>query len=261
MNKPPVVFITGASTGIGQALALALAARGWRLALTARRQTLLDELARAVERLGGQALPLACDVTEPAQVQAAVRAAQQHFGGIDWAILSAGIAQPTGATNFKAADFERLLKTNLLGVAHCVEALLPVLQARGGGKIAALSSLAGDRGIPGSASYCATKAGLNALFDGLRGPLRQQGIELVTIAPGYVLTPMTESFGRMPFVLSAEAAAQLILQRLERGDAVIRFPWQAAWITWLLRLLPARWFDALMKRFRPLRLEAPAPQG
>lgn len=260
MNAKPVVLITGASTGIGHALALEMAAQGWRLVLTARRQTLLAELAQTVQRLGGVALPLACDVTDQAQIQAAVRTAYQHFGRIDWAILSAGISQPTVAERFQAAEFERLLRTNLLGVAYCLEALLPVLQASGGGKLAAISSLAGDRGIRGSAGYCATKAGLNALFDGLRGPLRAQGIELITIAPGYVLTPMTESFGRMPFVMSATAAAQLILRRMERGDVVIRFPWQAAWTMWALRLLPVHWFDALTARFRPLRLEAPTSQ-
>jgi NAD(P)-dependent dehydrogenase (short-subunit alcohol dehydrogenase family) len=257
MTASLTVFITGASTGIGRALALELATRGCRLALTARRQALLDELAVEVERAGGQALVLACDVTEQAQVKQAIGAACQHYGRLDWAILSAGISQPTVAEAFQAAELERLFKTNLLGVAYCLEELIPHLRQQGGGKIAALSSLAGDRGIPGSAAYCATKAALNALFDGMRVGLRPHGIELITIAPGYVLTPMTEKFGKMPFVMTAETAAQLIVRRLARGDQVIRFPWQAAWIMWALRLLPVRWFDALTAKHKPVRLAEP----
>ena len=259
MKAKQVVFITGASTGIGRALALVLAARGCDLALTARRQALLDELAGEVQRLGGRALALACDVTEAAQVHAVVTATQQHFGRIDCAILSAGISAPTNAEAFSAADFDRLLQTNLLGVAYGLEALIPLMRAQGGGQIAVLSSLAGDRGMPGSAGYCATKAALNALVDGLRGPLRPLGIQLVTIAPGYVLTPMTEKFGRLPFVLTAEEAAHLIVQRLERGHRIIRFPWQASWAMRVLRSLPVRWFDALTAKRSPLKVPVEVP--
>jgi NAD(P)-dependent dehydrogenase (short-subunit alcohol dehydrogenase family) len=255
MKAKQVVFITGASTGIGRALALEFAAHGCLLALTARRQPLLDELAQEVEQLGGQALALACDVTEAEQVHAAVTATQQHFGRIDCAIFSAGISAPTKAEAFNATDFNRLLQTNLLGVAYGLEALIPLMRKQGGGKIAVLSSLAGDRGMPGSAGYCATKAAVNALFDGLRGPLRPHGIELVTIAPGYVLTPMTEKFGKMPFVMTAEEAARLIWQRLERGHRIIRFPWQASWSMRALRILPARWFDLLTAKRRPVKVE------
>lgn len=255
MKTKQVVLITGASTGIGRALALAFAVRGFALALAARRQPLLDELVREVEGLGGQAVAFTCDVSEAEQVRVAVEAAHQHFGKIDCAILSAGISGPTRAETFSAAPFERLLQTNLLGVAYCLEALIPIMRQQGGGQIAAISSLAGDRGMPGSAGYCATKAALNALFDGLRGPLRSHGIKLVTIAPGYVLTPMTEQFGKMPFVMSAAAAAQVIVRRLERGDRFIRFPWQAAWFMGVLRVLPTRWFDALMAKRRPVKVE------
>ena len=255
MKTRKVVLITGASTGIGRALALVYAARGYAVAITARRQPLLEELAREIERLGGQALALGCDVTVAEQVRSAVATTQQHFGRIDCAILSAGISEPTKAAEFKAADFQQLLQTNLLGVAYGLEALIPVMRQQGGGQIAAVSSLAGDRGMPGSAGYCATKAGLNALFEGMRGPLRPYGIKLVTIAPGYVQTPMTARFGKMPFVMSAEEAAQKIVRGLEQGQPVIRFPWQASWFMRFMRSLPSGWFDALTARRRPLKLE------
>lgn len=252
----PVAFITGASSGIGYALARELAAAGYALALAARRRQLLDDLVATINEQGGEAIALHCDVSEPAQVKQTVAATVQRFGQIDLAVLSAGISQPTGAVNFVAADFERLLKTNLLGVAYCLEELLPVMRRQGSGKIAALSSLAGDRGMRGSAGYCATKAALSTLFDGLRGELREQGIQLVTIEPGYVRTPMTEQFTKMPFVMSADEAARLIGQRLARGDRVIRFPLPASIFMKLMRVLPVSLFDRVVARRRPVRLEA-----
>lgn len=238
-----VAFITGASSGIGHALARELAGAGYALALAARRRALLKSLVAEAQQQGGAALALACDVSEPAQVKQAVAATVQHFGQIDLAVLAAGISEPTRATNFIGADFEQLLKTNLLGVAYCLEELLPVMRQQRGGTIAAISSLAADRGIPGSAGYCATKAALSTLFDGLRVELREQGIRLVTIEPGYVRTPMTEHFGQMPFVMTAEEAARLIRQRLARGDRVIRFPLVPSLTMKLMRLLPVSLFD------------------
>jgi short-subunit dehydrogenase len=138
-------------------------------------------------------------------------------------------------------------------VAYCLEALIPPLRAQGGGKIAALSSLAGERGIPGSAGYCATKAALNALFDGMRVQLRPHGIELVTIAPGYVLTPMTKNFSRMPFVMQPREAARVILRGLEQGKRVIRFPFVPALVMWAMRVLPVSLFDAITAKRRSVR--------
>ncbi len=251
-----IAFITGASSGIGLALAQELAANGYELALAARRQEQLSLLVSDVERAGIRALALPCDVTDPVQVKHAVTSAKDHFGRIDLAILSAGISEATSATQFIASRFERLLRTNLLGVAYCLEELLPLMQQQGGGTIAAISSLAGDRGIPGSAGYCATKAGLSTLFDGLRGELRQQGIRLVTIEPGYVRTPMTESFGNMPFAMSAEDSARLILQRLVAGDRVIRFPLMPSLVMKLMRIMPVSLFDLITAKRRPVRLKA-----
>lgn len=251
-----VAFITGASSGIGYELALALAAKGCALALSARRKEVLDRLTRDLAGRGVEALALACDVSDPAQVKQAIGEARARFGRIDLAILSAGISEPTPIEPFEAAAFERLLRTNLLGVAYCLEELLPAMREQGGGTIAAISSLAGDRGVPGSAGYCATKAGLSTLFDGLRSELRNYGIRLVTIEPGYVETPMTEGFRHKPFEVKAEEAARLIVRRIERGDRVIRFPWPAAAFMKLMRIFPVSLFDRFAAKARPVRVES-----
>jgi NAD(P)-dependent dehydrogenase (short-subunit alcohol dehydrogenase family) len=250
-----VAFITGASSGIGYELALELAARGYSLALAARRQELLSALAKEAQERGGESLVLACDVGDQAQVRQAVAGTLNHFRRIDLAILSAGISERTNAASFNTANFERLLRTNVLGVAYCLEALIPAMLRQKGGTIAAISSLAGDRGVPGAAGYCATKAAVSTLFDGLRVDLRSQGINLVTVEPGYVLTPMTEHFGRMPFMMQAGEAAGLILNRIERGDRVIRFPLVPSLAMKLVRMLPVSLFDVIAAKRRPVRAD------
>jgi NAD(P)-dependent dehydrogenase (short-subunit alcohol dehydrogenase family) len=238
-------------------LAAELAQKGYSLALAARRKDLLDELAGVVESSGAAVVTIVCDVGDQQQVKQAVDETIRHFGRIDLAILSAGVGEPTDAVNFAAAKFERLARTNLLGVAYCLEELIPIMRkprgGRSGGTIAAISSLAGDRGFPGSAGYCATKAALSTLFEGMRSDLRRHDIRLVTIEPGYVRTPMTEGKGRMPFLMRVDDAARLILTRIERGDRVIRFPLIPSAVMKLMRVLPVRIFDAVISTLRPSR--------
>ena len=251
-----VAFITGASSGIGYELALELARQGYVLALTARRETLLDELAEKVKSIGTDALSITCDVSDQQQVRKAIEETVVHFKRIDLAILSAGISEPTVAEDFSAADFEKLLRTNLLGVSYCLEELVQIMIRQRNGVIAAISSLAADRGVPGSAGYCATKAALSSLFEGMRVDLKRFGVGLVTIEPGYVRTPMTAGFGNMPLVMEADASARLILRRIERGDRVIRFPLPASILMKLLRVLPVTLFDLIVARRRPVKLRS-----
>lgn len=251
-----VAFITGASSGIGYELALELARQGYVLALTARRETLLDELAEKVKSIGTDALSITCDVSDQQQVRKAIEETVVHFKRIDLAILSAGISEPTVAEDFSATDFEKLLRTNLLGVSYCLEELVQIMVRQRNGVIAAISSLAADRGVPGSAGYCATKAALSSLFEGMRVDLKRFGVRLVTIEPGYVRTPMTASFGNMPLVMEADASARLILRRIESGDRVIRFPLPASILMKLMRVLPVTLFDLIVARRRPVKLRS-----
>ncbi len=251
-----VVFITGASSGIGYCLAVELAQKGYSLALAARRLELIEDLSEKIRQQGGESIAIACDVSEQAQVKNAIAETIGIYGRIDMAILSAGISKRTDPLNFKAEKFEELLKTNTLGVAYCLEELIAQMRHRKGGIIAAISSIAGDRGIPGSAGYSATKAALSTLFDGIRVDLGKIGIKLVTIEPGFVQTPMTEGFGQMPYLVQADEAARLILRRIERGDRVIRFPLVPSIFMKLVRMLPVGLFDLISGRIRAGRLDS-----
>ena len=247
-----VAFITGASSGIGYYLAIELARKGYSLALVARRYDLLQNLA---QKLQAESLALACDVGDQVQVKQAVAETISRFGRIDLAILSAGISKTTSSLNFKAGNFETLLRTNTLGVAYCLEELISLMRHQNSGTIAAISSLAGDRGVPGSAGYSATKAALSTLFDGMRVDLSKHGIRLVTIEPGFIQTPMTEGFGKMPYLMQADEAARLILRRIEEGERVIRFPLVPSIFMKLLRFLPVSLFDAISGKIRVVRLD------
>jgi NAD(P)-dependent dehydrogenase (short-subunit alcohol dehydrogenase family) len=209
-------------------------------------------LSREVARLGGEPLALVCDVSDAGQVKRAVADTLARFHRIDLALLSAGIGKPEDALNFKAAKVVEMTATNLFGVAFCLEELIPAMQSQQGGTIAVLSSLAADRGFPGSGGYCATKAALNSLCDAMRAQLATANIRLVTIAPGFVRTPMTAQNGRMPFLMEADAAAKLILRRIERGDKIIRFPLPTSLATRFARALPAFVYDRLIGKRQPI---------
>ena len=164
------------------------------------------------------------------------------------AILSAGIGGETDPMRFPASTLKTIVETNLFGVAYCLEELIPLMKRQGEGSIGVLSSLAADRGLPTSAAYCASKAAVSSLCEGLRGTLRKYGIRLVTIEPGYVRTPMTVRFKRMPLVMEADEAARLIANRMERGHRVIRFPFLASLFMKVMRMIPNGIFDAMTSK-------------
>ena len=170
-----VVFITGASSGIGEALAAELARHSARLALFARRKERLEEVAHAAERMGAQgALALAGDVREPESLAKAVQVVRSTWGRIDMAILSAGVGQPTTLRSYNTDRMRETVEINLLGVIHATGALLPVFREQGGGLLVGISSLADGRGSPLNLAYCASKAGYGQL-PGRRSCRRREG--------------------------------------------------------------------------------------
>jgi short-subunit dehydrogenase len=228
-------WITGASTGIGRALAIALAGRGVKVAASARSAERLAELAR--DHPGITPLPL--DVTDAAAVARAARDVAATLGPLGLVVLNAGVWEPMSARSFSAAKAQRSMAVNYLGVVNGIEAVLPRMLERGAGHIAMVASVAGYRGMGPTAAYGPTKAAVINLAETLRNDLAARGVAVSVINPGYVETPMTSvNKFPMPFIISAEDAARRIIRGLERGKFEIAFPWQLVALMKLGRLMP-----------------------
>jgi short-subunit dehydrogenase len=219
--------ITGASTGIGKAVALALAARGAKVGLIARRDDLLQELAAEIRATNGTAVGVAADVTDRQAVLAAVAKLRDQLGPIDLMFANAGIGEHTGAYEMNVPAVEATMKVNFLGVVYAFESVLADMIQRNRGHLVAVSSMASLKGLPTSAAYSASKAAVNNYCEGLRIELHGTGIAVTSILPGFIATPMTAKYPRkMPWLMTAEEAARRILTALHRKPAVYAFPWQ-----------------------------------
>lgn len=235
-------FITGASDGIGAALARAYAARGWRLGLLARRSDRLAQLASS--------LPVACEVyAVDVRDAMAVQDAAGHFlataGTPDVVIANAGVS--AGNLTAIAADVdtcEWILDVNLMGAVRTFQPFIASMQARGCGALVGMASVAGVRGLPGAGAYCASKAALIAYLESLRVELRGTGLDVITLLPGYIDTAMTAGNPyRMPFMLDADEAARRFLRVIDarRPHAVV--PWQMGVVARIMKFLPSGLHD------------------
>ena len=239
------VFITGASSGIGEALAVYYAARGARLGLAARRADFLDDLN---QRLGGGHACYALDVSEAPALQAAARDFIARFGVPDIVIANAGVSAGTLTECAEdLAAFRRIMDINVFGMAATFAPFIPAMKAAGGEKrLVGIASVAGIRGLPGAEAYSASKAAAIAYLESLRLEMRPYGIRVVTIAPGYIATPMTAVNGyNMPFLLPVDAAARRFAAAIERGATYTVIPWPMGIVAKLLRLLPNWLYDRL----------------
>ncbi|TWT94453.1 SDR family NAD(P)-dependent oxidoreductase [Stieleria varia] len=241
-----VVLITGATGGIGSALATTLAAKGCKIGLLARNETRLREIADSLQSsstkvaCAGTEVAYACaDVGERAEVAHAVDQITQQLGPIDLLIANAGVGDPDQIEPFDGELFERLMRVNWLGMVNAIQAVLPAMLERRSGHITTVSSLRGYRGLPGFAGYGSTKAAVNHFMDALRVDLRGRGVAVTTVCPGYVRTAMTDSKDfPMPFIMEPEQAAKKIVYAIERKKKVFNFPWQLALMSRVVRSLP-----------------------
>ena len=239
-------WITGASTGIGRALALELARRGSRVVVSARNADRLTALTAESEAIH----PLALDVTDGAAVTAAAATIEADIGELDLCIPNAGISESWNASAPDAAALARLFDVNVMGVAHVLEAVVPQFVARRRGQISVVSSIAGFRGLPTAAAYCASKAALTVLCESMKFELDPAGVKMQVIHPGFVRTPLTDKNRfEMPFLMSPETAAERICQGLERDRFEITFPRRFTWWVKLMRCLPYGMYFPLVKRF------------
>jgi short-subunit dehydrogenase len=251
-----VAIVTGASSGIGRALALRLAADGRWVGLIARRWELLESLAQEIAEAGGTAFAAVADVGDRDAIRGAVAAIEARLGPTDVMVANAGFGAPTRLDPLNIDEVEQTFRVNLMGVIYAIEAVLPGMLARSGGQVMAISSLAGDKGLPGESAYCASKAAVNVYLEGLRIALRGRGVVVTTVCPGFVQTPMAPmDAAATPFVMSAEAAADRIARLIaRRRGGVHRFPRRMAMLMSVIARLP----DAVVARLVRAEGEAPA---
>jgi short-subunit dehydrogenase len=244
--KAETAIITGASSGLGAEMAIQLASSGVRVGLTARREPELKALAESIRQAGGTAFVAPGDAADPASTRAAMTQLAGQLGHVDLLIANAGVALHFTAKKFIAENFDQMVRVNLTGVAYAIEAVLPGMIDRRQGQIVGVSSIASFRSTPGSQGYCATKAGLSNLLEGLRADLRGSGVSVTTVHPGFVRTPMTAGGGlRQPFLMNVEPAAQIILRGIAKGKRRIDFPWQTAALAKSVCYLPDWLYDRI----------------
>lgn len=252
----PLMFITGASSGLGQAMALEWARRGGRLALVARRGDEMRAWVAAQGWAAGRAEVYVADARDVAAMTAAGRACIAAQGLPDVVVANAGIS--VGVDTAIEGDLEVIratLETNNLGMAATFQPFVAPMCARGSGRLVGIASVAGIRGLPGHAAYSMSKAGAIAYCESLRGECRPSGVRVVTIAPGYVDTPLTQGNRySMPFLMPAEKFAARALDAIAAGVTFRVIPWQMGWVARLLRILPDWLYDrALAGRPRKRR--------
>lgn len=242
--KNKVVFLTGASSGIGEALAIDLAKKGAILGLLARREELLKSLAQKCEQAGGKARVFACDVTDEQGVTMAVRTLQNEFGKIDLLICNAGIGGSVHAKDLTNESFRKVIDVNLMGAVYAVTAVLPKMIEQNSGQLVAISSLAGFRGLPRSASYSASKGAMTNFFESLRLDLLGSNIAVTVIQPGFISTPLlADRKNKLPFLLSLDQAIPKFVRAIEKKKRFSAFPWQLATVVRFGRFLPAWLYD------------------
>jgi len=243
-------WITGASSGIGAAVARRLAAEGWRVAISARRAPALAELARQVAADGpGRLVPFPLDVTDLEQVRTGVAAIEAELGPIALTLLNAGTYRPDSALDLSSAAVREQVDLNLMGTVHCLEVLVPRLVARGQGQLAVVASIAGYRGLPRAIAYSATKAGLIALTESLWFDLEPRGIKVQLVMPGFVRTPLTDlNDFEMPFLMEVDDAAAALVRGLAGRRFEIRFPALFGFLMRRLTRLPYGLYFPLVAR-------------
>ncbi|MBI4346755.1 MAG: SDR family NAD(P)-dependent oxidoreductase [Elusimicrobia bacterium] len=257
------VLITGATSGLGREMAVQLGREGARLALTGRRRDRLQETCAAAKAAGAaEALALEGSASDRAVVAAHYREIKARFGGLDWAVLNAGVSESRSGRSFSAENVRWTFETNVFGVAEWLEAVLPDMLSARSGVIAGVSSLAGFRGLPLSGSYSASKAALNTLLESTRIDLLGSGVDVVTICPGFVKSEMTDKneVGWMPFMLTTEDGTRRMIDGIRARRRIVHFPWQLSLSTvYLLPNLPGWLYDRIMGVVRRRKKKDPQP--
>jgi short-subunit dehydrogenase len=250
-----VVLVTGGASGIGQDLCELFARRGARIGLIDRDQAKLASFAETLRQSGVPCAVAAVDVRERERLHNAIRHIVGALGPVDVLIASAGICRASTVDDLRISHLEEIVQVNFLGMVYAIEAVLPSMLERNSGHIAGISSMAGVRGIPFEPGYSASKAAVAAYLESLRCELRQRGITVTTVFPGYVQTPLLDEINGMMGAdmsggkaFTSTAAAARIMMGLERQRSYISFPTPLWLSVCLSRLMPPRLYDRVMAR-------------
>ena len=236
------MFVTGASSGIGEALAMQFARRGYDLALAARRVERLEALADRLRSAGaGRVLCLPLDVTDFPSIEVALGRAAAEFGRLDVVVANAGVGYSLPVGKGRIDEVRRTLDTDLTGAIATIEHALPILRAQGGGQVVAITSIAGSRGMPFLGAYSAAKAGLHRYVQALRAEVYREPIDVTELAPGYIDTDMNRGVPNRPFVIPVERGAATMARMIERKVGFRYVPvWPWTLVAPVLKVLPAR---------------------
>lgn len=243
------VLLTGASSGMGQDLALLLAGFGAKLVLVARRAQKLEALAAECTAVGAEVLVCAGDVSDRARMAAVAAEAQDRFGFVDIAIANAGVGGLNPAPRFDLEIHERTFAINVMGTANTLAPFIRPMVEAGRGQLVGISSLAAFRGLPNAASYASSKAAQARMLESWRVDLRPKGVAVSCIHPGFIVSPMTDHDQfQMPFMVPTRRSSILIARAIAKRRSVYLYPWPMRLLTLLNRLLPNWLFDRLIPR-------------
>jgi short-subunit dehydrogenase len=245
------ILLTGASGGIGLALSRQLAKEKVNLALLARRENILRQLADELKDSGSVMLPVKCDVSNRDETARACREIQARFGHVDIAIFNSGLSHRADVDDFRVDIAREIFDVNVFGMLNFVGDLLPDFIKRKEGTIVGVTSLADCRGLPKNRFYSASKAAATALLESLRVGLREHGINVITVKPGFVKTPMTEgNLYPKPFLMTPEKSAAIIIKGIIKEKTMIQFPLPIVLASKLLKAMPGFLYERIAARIK-----------
>jgi short-subunit dehydrogenase len=252
--KNKTILITGASSGIGYELAKQLAAHGCNLVLLARRKEMLDSLSQQIKSSQNSILTYKCDIRNKQEVQNVFADLRKKNYQIDIGILNSGVGYKSPVEDFDSAKADETFQVNVLGIIYCIEELLKDFLPRKNGMIVGVSSIADVRGFLMNGFYCASKAAVSVLLESLRIELKKHNIKVINVRPGFVSTPMVSvNKFKMPFLMKAEKAAEIIISGIQKEKRIIQFPIGTVLGGKVIKLLPNSIFDFIFSKQLPER--------
>ena len=247
-----VIWITGASSGIGKALAIKFAKEGWKVAISARRENLLNEIAKTYNDI----FPYPLDVTDSKKCELVFNSIKERFKNVDISVFSTGIHDPKSEKSLDLNKVRQIMEVNFFGTINSVNAVYKYYKERKSGQISIVSSVAGYRGLPAGGAYCASKSALTSFTESLNFDMKRKNVRVSLISPGFIKTPMTDQNDfPMPMIKSPEFAAEQMFKGLTKSKGFeIHFPKSFTTIMKVLKVIPnGLYFKILEKGMKRIK--------